>query len=415
MDFSKIPLLNNIDLSDPAKKKSFFLVLASGVMVILLLVVLLVRNGKDTPSEDQQAQAAAEQYQSPDIPMGDDNDNLEGKSLRNVFTGKNNKTDDLFGDAIPADPMAGLLEEEDDTDTTDNEKPLGAKDVYPEPRKETKEKEEEPQGSSRFSKMRPAPVDPYESYPSRYSSREQEEAEREAYVRRQMIARGIDPDTGMPLDNPYYTPQTTPQAQPQPEPEPAKEEEPVTPKAQIRRSGGVSSLGQGIGSSVSSGITSLGDESQYVTEDPAHPFKVKFAYDEKISSGQRVTLRLCEDMVVEGILVPANTHLFATCSISDRLSLKVSSLNINGNIYSINLVAYDNDGGEGLYCPNTSKAKKQAAEEAGQIVSSAVQSAISGVAGRIVNAGATLVSSKGGTEKVEVTAGYQFFLLQKVN
>ena len=412
MDLSNIPILKNIDFSDPAKKKSFFLVLASGAMVILLLVLLLVRNAKETTEGDGSANTEAEQYQSPDIPMGEDRDRLEGKSLRDVFSGKQNKTDDLFDDTDQGDPLADLFEEETKEDSVESQKPLGAKDVYPEGRKRENEQDTQ-QGTSRFSKMKPAPVDPYKDYPSRQAREEQEQAEREAEIRRQMLARGYDPDTGMPLNgNPYVQQPSQPVQQ---EPAPQEEPEPATPKAQVRKSGGVSSLGKGLGSSVSSGITSLGEDSQYVTEDPAHPFKVKFAYDEKIESGQRVTLRLCEDMVVEGVLVPANTHLFAICSVGNRLTLKVTSLNINGNIYSINLVAFDNDGGEGLYCPQNSQAGKQAAQEAGQIASTTVQSAMGGLAGRIVSAGATLIRSKNGSEKVEVTAGYQFYLMQPTN
>ena len=53
----------------------------------------------------------------------------------------------------------------------------------------------------------------------------------------------------------------------------------------------------------------------------------------------------------------ANTHLAAICKIGDRLELQVRSLEMNGRIIPLALDAYDTDGLQGIYCPETSASK----------------------------------------------------------
>ena len=79
------------------------------------------------------------------------------------------------------------------------------------------------------------------------------------------------------------------------------------------------------------------------------PFKCMFVRDQKITSGQRVTLRLLEDYNQDGVRIPANTHLAAICKIGDRLELQVRSLEMNGRIIPLALDAYDTDGMQGIY------------------------------------------------------------------
>jgi len=67
-----------------------------------------------------------------------------------------------------------------------------------------------------------------------------------------------------------------------------------------------------------------------------------------------VTLRLLEDYDADGIRIPANTHLAAICKIGKRLELQVRSLEMNGRIIPLALDAYDTDGLQGIYCPETS-------------------------------------------------------------
>ena len=87
------------------------------------------------------------------------------------------------------------------------------------------------------------------------------------------------------------------------------------------------------------------------------PFRCMFVLDQKLTSGQRVTLRLLEDYNQDGVRIPANTHLAAICKIGDRLELQVRSLEMNGRIIPLALDAYDTDGLQGIYCPETSAGK----------------------------------------------------------
>ena len=412
MDFSRILILRDIDFSDPKQRKNVIKVSAAGAFLVLVIAVCLIQNNRTRAGEGTEAEQQPE-YELPDLPEGNDNDRLEGKTLRDILASGGSApatAGDLFSDDDGQSDPLGLLAGDGGTGSSaGGDAPVpGRPGVYPErtPRGDVTggEAREERTASER-----------------RYGSTE----DRDARVRRRMIESGLDPDTGEPLGDagaqtqlPEPPAARTAGAQeqgqdPQQDQEQPQETVPEVPKVRVRRSGGVSSLGGGDGR-LGSGVGSLGDEDPYVTEDPSHPFKVKFAYDEKLSSGQRVTLRLCEDMVVEGVLIPENTHVFATCEVGDRLGLKVSSIKIGDRIFPLRLEAYDNDGARGLYCPQSAseKSRRRAEQEAGQIVGTAVQSAVSGYTGRIVSSGANLLTSRSGEVKVEVTAGYQFYLMQ---
>ena len=93
------------------------------------------------------------------------------------------------------------------------------------------------------------------------------------------------------------------------------------------------------------------DAVQY--EGAKRPFRCMFVRDQKLVSGQRVSLRLLEDYVADGVRIPANTHLSAICKIGERLELSVRSLELGGRIVPLALDAYDTDGMPGIYCPET--------------------------------------------------------------
>ena len=306
------------------------------------------------------------------------------------------------------DPLSSLGE-----DTPDFIKRIAEgnnKDIYPETKGATQKKAPKPQQSTSSAPSTPAT----NGQGASSSSKTAEERHRELYIK-----YGIDPDTKEPLPgSPLSATGQASSASTQPKQEETQKEEdqPVEAektRVQVRKSGGVSAFGLG-GESSSGSLSSLGEEDMFVNDDPSHPFKVKFAYDEKVSSGQRVTIRLCEDMVIDGVLIPVNTHLFATCQVGERLKLNVSSIDINGKIYSLNYTAYDNDGAEGLYCPQSeaSKIAKEAGEQAGQLAQTAISSAITGYPGRIFQSGASIVRSRNGKVTVSVTAGYTFYLIR---
>lgn len=165
-------------------------------------------------------------------------------------------------------------------------------------------------------------------------------------------------------------------------------------------------------------ITSLDED----VEDPAVrysssakvPFRCMFVRDQKVVDGQRVTIRLLEDYVSDGVRVPANTHLAAICKVADRLELNVRSIDMNGRIVPLQLVAYDTDGMAGIYCPETAASRNSRRASADAI--SAAKSTFGGLVGDLANTvlrtGATIARSASGELSVKVVSGYEFYLVK---
>ena len=428
MDIKKIPIIGDLDFSDPAKRKSSIRICAAAVMLVIVLILIVVQNMREKRAENTEPNA---NYESVQIPLGQDKDNLEGKTIRDVSNSRRGRSgayaEDLFVDKNDVtDPLAALS---GDNDKPDND-PLSSinedtpefikrlaegdnKNVYPESKSSSKASTPKQSQKQQTPAKTSSPSHPGNSSSS--STMSAEERHRELYRK-----YGIDPDTMQPIEE--KTPDkaagsSSPSAnltQSANASAPEQPNEPEKARVQVRKSGGVSAFGLN-GDASSSSLSSLGEEDMFVNDDPSHPFKVKFAYDEKVSSGQRVTIRLCEDMVIDGVLIPVNTHLFATCQVGERLKLNVSSIDINGKIYSLNYTAYDNDGAEGLYCPQSeaSQIAKEAGEQASQIAQTAISSAITGYPGRIFQSGASIVRSRNGKVTVSVTAGYTFYLIRE--
>lgn len=195
----------------------------------------------------------------------------------------------------------------------------------------------------------------------------------------------------------------------------------------VRKSGSISTLDDEWGSI--DGLGGLDTDDMYIREDEDRPYRVMFTRDEKVSSGQRITLRTLDDIAVSGMLIPRNTHLSAVISIGERLSISVNSIEIGSKIYQLNLTGYDNDGNVGLYCPSTdsNQTAQQLANAAsnapmsaigsmlgsvtGGISGTLVGSALGNVASQALTTGATAMTRKGVTS-VKINAGYVFFLLK---
>ena len=249
-------------------------------------------------------------------------------------------------------------------------------------------------------------------------SRESKRQEQEHRAR--LNALGYDPDTGQPISDERRaelsrnTASTAPATQ---DSNDEKKEEEFVSATSVRRSGSVSSLDDGGGWNSVGGVSSLDGESDLVNTSN-HPFEVMFTKNEKISSGGRVSIRILEDMMIEGVRIPENTQMSAICSIgSNRLEVKVQALKVNDKIYTLNLTGYDTDGLEGLYCPQTelNRGTQQAKSEAGQLIRSALQSGIAGYAGQVVSSGASIIQSVSGNVTISVNAGYKFYLIKKEN
>ena len=186
--------------------------------------------------------------------------------------------------------------------------------------------------------------------------------------------------------------------------------ETVIPNTTVRRTDGFSSLE---GWDCENGISSLDDSNDIITEDIDRPFKCMFARESKIKSGQRAAIILMEDLLVNGILVPKNTHLMAFCNISNRLEMTVSNIEINGRILPLGYEAYDNDGIPGIYCPDVGSTGQTVKNRGTRIIGSGLTGKVGRTAGEIISTGVSLIQNSTGEKTVTVPAGYTFYIVKK--
>lgn len=182
----------------------------------------------------------------------------------------------------------------------------------------------------------------------------------------------------------------------------------------VRRSGLVSSVDDGTASAGSSGVSTLDGGDDALTEDDSYPFKCMFVRDEKIRGGTRVSVRLLEDMVVGGQLVPRNTHLMAACSVGKRLEMNIASIEIAGRILTLDYDAYDaNDGGRGIYCPEVdNRTARQVRRQAGNNIFMRARSNAGEVARDVLETGSVVMTGTGDDVSVTVPSGYQFYIVK---
>ena len=178
----------------------------------------------------------------------------------------------------------------------------------------------------------------------------------------------------------------------------------------VIRSGGISSLE---GWDSDNGISSLDDSDEMLTEDDDKPFKCMFARESKIKSGQRAAIILMEDLLINGVLVPKNTHLMAFCNISGRLEMTVVNIEINGRIIPLGYEAYDNDGSPGIYCPDVGSTGQTVKNRGTRIIGSGLTGKVGRTAGEIISTGVSLIQNSTGEKTVTVPAGYTFYIVKK--
>lgn len=183
------------------------------------------------------------------------------------------------------------------------------------------------------------------------------------------------------------------------------------PRLEVLSRNDLSSVNDGI-------ITSLDDDfddpSVRYSSSAKVPFRCMFVRDQKVVDGQRVTVRLLEDYSSDGVFVPANTHLAAVCKVSDRLELSVRSVEMNGRILPLQLVAYDTDGMAGIYCPETSASRnsRRASSDAISAANSTFGGLVGDLANTVLRTGATIAKSASGELSVKVVSGYEFYLVK---
>ena len=162
-----------------------------------------------------------------------------------------------------------------------------------------------------------------------------------------------------------------------------------------------------------------------VDEDNLIPAKATFLKTESLVSGQRVTMRLMQDLLLsDGTVIPANTHIKGICDVSNRLKISVTTINYGGKIYYTNLDIYDNDGTEGIYCPvivagrkdkSGKRLGKTALSEAASIASSALSANpyLGRMAGQSIRE-ITQSIDMNGNISVSVTSGYEFYVFENI-
>ena len=162
----------------------------------------------------------------------------------------------------------------------------------------------------------------------------------------------------------------------------------------------------------------------------SRPVKATFLKDEKIVDGQRVILRLMQDMTLsDGTTIPANTHITGVAHFTRRLKINVTMLHYGGRMFPTDISVYDNDGTEGIYCPlaeqanNKSKKVKEvvgntlsgAGSIAGTILSGnpLLGSMMGSAASSAIRTATTSIASDGSIT-VNVAAGYQFYVFENL-
>ena len=207
---------------------------------------------------------------------------------------------------------------------------------------------------------------------------------------------------------------TPPESAQPSEPAPKKEPERAdAPRPQVKRSGAVSSLDEDVTTDLGNGFSTLDGTDRWVGADSGKPYRCMFTRDEKVGSGQRITLRLLEDLVISGVHIPRNTHLQGVVTVSDRMEIRITSLDIGGRILSFHFEAFDTDGGKGIYCSDLSQTGKTIMEQGLATVSSTLNSGLGRVARDAAAVGARIVRNKAGEATVSVPAGYTFYIIEQ--
>ncbi len=199
--------------------------------------------------------------------------------------------------------------------------------------------------------------------------------------------------------------------------EPVKEEVkdsiPEKPRPQVKRSGAVSSLDEDVTSDLGNGFSTLDGRDAWLSTEESKPYQCMFTRSEKVRSGQRIAVRLLEDLVIGNTHIPRNTHLQGVCSISDRMEISLTSLDMGGKILTFHFEAYDTDGQKGIYCSNLSQVVDDITDKGLSMGISALNSRVGRTAREIASVGASIVRNKKGEITVNIPSGYTFYIIEK--
>lgn len=97
--------------------------------------------------------------------------------------------------------------------------------------------------------------------------------------------------------------------------------------------------------------------------------------NQTVTDGQKVRLRLLEQMRVGDIIIPANAVVTGSARITgERLGISVTSIEYAGSIYNVKLSVYDTDGQQGIFIPGSMElnAAKEVAANMGTSMGSSI-------------------------------------------
>ena len=142
--------------------------------------------------------------------------------------------------------------------------------------------------------------------------------------------------------------------------------------------------------------------------------------NQTVTDGQKVRLRLLEQMRVGDIIIPANSVVTGSARITgERLGIGITSIEYAGSIYNVKLNVYDTDGQEGIFIPGSMElnAAKEVAANMGTSMGSSIN--ISSDAGAqlasdlgkgLIQGTSQYIAKKMRTVKVHLKSNYRVML-----
>ena len=129
---------------------------------------------------------------------------------------------------------------------------------------------------------------------------------------------------------------------------------------------------------------------------------------QKLKSGDKVRLRITEGGDYKGYLIKTNQILYGICSVSNRIKIQVSSININQRVVRSALEVYDLDGMPGIYVEGADidvgqEAIREGLREAGSL----------GIRNPLGNLSLRLGRKANRTSGATIPSGYQVMLYDR--
>lgn len=138
--------------------------------------------------------------------------------------------------------------------------------------------------------------------------------------------------------------------------------------------------------------------------------------DQVATQGSTIRFQLIEDLINEdGVTIPKGTYIYAVVSFSDnRLQLKLQTVRLKNNIYTISQEIYSSDGIKGVEIDESTKAKLAKQAKAGAIQNADVTTENKGIVDKGINvvtgAAKSVLSRENEEIKVNVKSNTRIYL-----